>query len=62
MSYPVLMYYFKTLEYFALKCLGWFLVVAVYHTNMLGEIAFLKIFHRNIQSLGFLEPSQELHK
>ena len=29
---------------------------------MLGEITFLKIFHRNIQSLGFLEPSQELHK
>ena len=29
---------------------------------MLGEIAFLEIFHCNIHSLVILEPSQELHK
>jgi hypothetical protein len=60
MSYPLLMHHLETFEYLLANILNGSCGSGV--PMMLGKIAFLEIFHCNIQSLGVLEPSKELHK
>jgi len=60
MSYPLLMHHLETFEYLLGNILNGFLWQR--GTDVSGKVAFLEIFHCNIQSLGLLEPSKELHK
>jgi len=60
MSYPLLMHHLETFEYL----LGNISNGSLWQwgVHVVGKVAFFEIFHWNIQSLGVLEPSKELHK
>ena len=59
-SYSFLVHYFEILRRLLRNILSGLLLQP--GTYVLGEIASLETLHCNIQSLGLLEPSRELHK